>query len=208
MRTTELVGSGRWSRGGPGAAEELRREMRGEYAGDMSEIMTVDKLHQLFVEDFGAAVKSHSDLGAKPFDVDVSSSAWGLRVYAYNLTAPPGGRADDELKIQLIVPNQPRGERGNFEESEGRFILLAGYEQTMGVWVLWDASMYKDFAYSRNVQVKALALIKAVTSGLGEVQRKLKNGEETVVACSKKQLALGVARRIDLWSKKFLVKSS
>src|ERR1700682_2823415 len=90
-----------------------------------NERLSVENLHRTFLEALNSAVVSHSDTGAKPLEVDLKSPLPPkLRVYIYNATYPPGGRTMGEHKIQLIVPGQERGARGNFDSTGGRIPLL------------------------------------------------------------------------------------
>jgi hypothetical protein len=108
----------------------------------------------------------------------------------YNATVPPGGRATGEHKIQLIVPGQARGQRGNLDHSGGRIPLLIGYQNEMDVFILWDAALYQDFAYSRNVQVKAETIFEAFAGKIARQSRHLGNHQaEVVLAARPPQLA-------------------
>lgn len=80
-----------------------------------------------------------------------------------------------EHKIQLIVPGQERGARGNFDGSGGRIPLLIGYRADIEIFMLWDADLYVDFAYSRNVQVKPETVYEAFAKGIGKQKRNLRN---------------------------------
>jgi hypothetical protein len=152
----------------------------------------------------------HSDLEAKPLEVDIHGSVSSrARVYMYNATRPPGGRPAGEFKIQLIVPGQERGERGSFDESDGRTVLLVGYAVEEAVFVLWDAGLYRDFSYSRNVQVKSETILSAFAGGLGLQERALRpspgvTARETVVTATSDRLRDGIALRIDLSRKRLL----
>ncbi|MBK9322420.1 MAG: hypothetical protein IPM97_05610 [Bdellovibrionaceae bacterium] len=168
----------------------------------MSNRLNVKELHECFLHDLEDRVVSYSSKENKPLDVDLRKPMSDLKVYLFNLTKPPGGRSESEYKIQLIIPGQPRGEKGNFDlTNEERIVILAGYDSFFCVWVLWDAYLYRDFSYSRNVQVQAYALIKAVTSGIGQQERETKNGTETVITCSRRNLVLGLQMRISMWAR-------
>jgi len=96
----------------------------------------------------------------------------------YNATYPPGGRTMGEHKIQLIIPGQARGECANFDISGGRIPLLVGYRADLRIFMLWDADLYVDFSYSRNVQVKPETVYEAFAQGIGSEQRRLKGNSE------------------------------
>src|SRR5260370_39298132 len=102
--------------------------------------LSTEELHQTFVKALASVVLSHSDVETKPLEVDLRSPLPPkLRVYMYNATYPPGGRAMGEHKIQLIVPYQERGARGNFDGSGGRIPLLVGYRPDLQVFMLLGA---------------------------------------------------------------------
>ena len=112
-------------------------------------------LHTLLVTALDGWVVQHSELDAKPLELDLRAPLPSpTRVYMYNATRPPGGRPAGEYKVQLILPGQAPGQRGNFYPSDGRTVLLVGYAVDEAVFVLWDAGAYRDFGYSRNVQLE------------------------------------------------------
>jgi hypothetical protein len=165
--------------------------------GAANERLSIDDLHKTFLNALGAAVASHGDLEKKPLEVDLTSPLPPkLRVYMYNATYPPGGRTMGEHKIQLIVPGQERGERGNFDSSGGRIPLLVGYRGDLGIFMLWDAELYVDFSYSRNVQVKPETVYEAFAQGIGRQKRNLwSQPTEIVIAADARHLAQAILER-------------
>lgn len=159
------------------------------------------KLNYLFVSSLGDAVLKAENLNEKPLLLDlIKPFSLRLRVYLYNCTNPPGGRALDEYKIQVIVPDQKRGTRANFDYSDSRMALLAAYvclsdEVENGVFVLWDATKHKSFAYSANIQVKAETIIEALCK---PVATGLRGNNEIVIATRPKHLLLGIERRLNI----------
>jgi len=150
-----------------------------------NERLSVENLHRTFLKALDSAVISHSEITVKPLEVDLKSPLPPkLRVYIYNATYPPGGRTMGEHKIQLIIPGQERGARGNFDTSGGRIPLLAGYRPDLGIFMLWDAELYVDFAYSRNVQVKPETVYEAFAQGIGRQKRNLWNQPAEIVIVS------------------------
>jgi hypothetical protein len=141
-----------------------------------NERLSVEELHRTFLDALSGSVIAHTDLEIKPLEVDLKSPyPPRLRVYMYNATYPPGGRTMGEHKIQLIVPGQERGARGNFDSACGRIPLLVGYRPDLKIFMLWDAELYVDFAYSRNVQVKPETVYEAFAQGIGKQRRALWN---------------------------------
>ncbi|PCL91876.1 hypothetical protein [Paenibacillus lautus] len=161
------------------------------------------KLNTLFVNSLGDAVLKAENINDKPLLLDLRKPyPLRLRVYLYNCTNPPGGRALDEYKIQVIVPNQGRGTRGNFDYSDGRMALLAAYvsfsdEITNGVFVLWDAMKHVDFSYSANIQVKSETIIEALCI---PVSKGIRGNDEVVLAARSQHLLSAIKMRIDLIS--------
>ena len=72
-----------------------------------------------------------------------------------------------------MVPGKGRGERASFDNGDGRIVLLVGYAAEEDVFILWDAGLYPDFAWSRNVQVKAETIIEASAGKLATQERQL-----------------------------------
>ncbi len=167
-------------------------------ASDNPRLRTV-QLNELFVSSLGKQSHVIGNLTDKPLLVDAAIPFdVKLRVYLYNCTNPPGGRASDEYKSQIIVPGQERGARGNFLYSEDRIVILGAYAQMTsdmesGVFVFWDPMFHVDFAYSANIQVKSEVLIRAFAElvSYGE-----KNNGETIIACRPQNLREGIKARI------------
>ncbi|WP_363281109.1 hypothetical protein [Devosia sp.] len=166
--------------------------------------LDVPTMQVRFVDALGKSVVTHSDLDKKPLEMTLKHPLpEKVRVYLFNATRPAGGRPLGEHKIQLILPNQPRGERGSLDHSDGRFVILAGYSAEDDVFILWDAGLYRDFAYSRNVQVKAETIVQATGGSIAVQRRTLRpvGGEmvtEEVLAASSADLASAIQRRLEL----------
>lgn len=156
------------------------------------------ELHQIFIEALGDSVVTHGDLEDFPLEIELEQPLPSkVRLYIYNVTSPPGGRPTGEHKTQLIVPDQDRGERGSFDHSDGRFVLLTGYSKEADVFVLWDAGLHHEFSYSKNVQVKAKPVYEAVAGEIGTQTRNLRSGKETVITANRANLAEAIQRRVD-----------
>ena len=147
-----------------------------------NERLSVEELHETFLRALEGFVITSSSVGSKPLELNLRNPLPPkLRLYLYNATYPPGGRTMGEHKIQLIVPGQGRGERGNFDSSDGRIPVLAGYRPDLGIFMLWDAELYVDFSYSRNVQVMPETVYEAFAQGIGRQTRNLWTGNAEVV---------------------------
>jgi hypothetical protein len=185
-----------WVHPGIGTTPSVRSSRNRSH---MANALDAATLHRAFLDALGEAVTYHSDPEEKPLRVDLGgSSPLRLRVYLYTVTDPPGGRPPDELKIQLIVPGQGRDERGSFDHSGGRFVIVGGYHPELDVFVLWDSARYPDFAWSRNVQVKHHALAMAATGAIGTQERNLHTGRETVLVAGRSRLSEALQRRVTL----------
>lgn len=177
---------------------------------DLTERVTQDELHRRLVQALGAEVRSHSPWNTKPFEMDLAPPLpQRVRVYMYNATRPPGGRPLGEHKVQLIIPGQRRDQRGAFDNGDGRIVLLMGYAAEEDVFILWDAGLYPDFAWSRNVQVKAETIIQASAGKLATQERQLRppNGRptvETVLSVKPRRLAEAIVRRMELTRERLL----
>jgi excisionase family DNA binding protein len=194
--------------GGVAQATPKQTEPRGERRAATVEQLTRKvsqaEMHRRFLDALGADLASHAQIDRKPLEADLPAPvSKRIRLYIFNATRPPGGRPVGEHKIQLIIPGQKRGDRGNFDYSGGRTVLLAGYAAEEDVFILWDAGLYSDFAWSRNVQVKAGTIVKAYAGKIAEQERRLRPADgpavtETLLACRPEHLADAIMRRIEL----------
>jgi excisionase family DNA binding protein len=177
---------------------------------DLSERVPQAELHARLVSALGAFVKGHAEFDTKPFELDLAPPLpQRVRVYMYNATRPPGGRPQGEHKVQLIVPGQGRKDRGSFDNTGGRIVLLIGYAAEEDVFILWDAGLYPDFAWSRNVQVKVETIIQATAGKIAMQERQLRppSGRqisETVLAAKPRRLVDAIVRRMELTRERLL----
>lgn len=169
------------------------------------------EMHRRFVDVLGDdKVNDHGPFDQKPCELDLKSPLpLRVRLYLFNATRPPGGRPLGEHKVQLIVPGQGRGVRGNFDRSDGRIVLLCGYVAEEDVFVFWDAGLYLDFAWSRNVQVKVETIIRASAGKIATQERRLRPHNapavtEVLVAVRADRLEVAILRRIALTRERML----
>jgi putative restriction endonuclease len=104
------------------------------------------------------------------------------RLYLWTVTpdrSAGGARPAGEFKIQLILPDQPRNARGALDLT-GAFTALLGYSPDFGVFVGWEASLYQEFAYSRNVQCREELLREARNTGWAVAPPRRAGGREEV----------------------------
>lgn len=187
------------------------RNVGDQHLTDLTERVDQEEMHRRFVKALGPAlVRSHGPIASKPFEVDLAAPLpQRIRVYMYNATRPPGGRPLGEHKVQLMVPGQSRGQRGSFDNGDGRIVLLVGYAAEEDVFVLWDAGLYSDFAWSRNVQVKGHTIIDATAGKIATQERQLRPASgrsivETVLAAKARNLAEAIGRRMELTRQRLL----
>lgn len=152
----------------------------------MATRLTAKQLNEMFVSDLGEAFCVKSEIEKKPLLISPTATPEiTYKVYIYNCTNPPGGRTLDEYKIQLILPDQGRGNRGHLDESDGTIILIVGFaiydSSENGVWVIWETDRHRDFAYSANLQVKMGNLLDTITNNVFYT-KKPGNGEMIVVS--------------------------
>ena len=86
------------------------------------------ELNKLFLNGLGDRIQTHGSEDSAPLLVDLKPPfSIKLRTYLFNCTNPPGGRALDEYKFQVILPGQIRGKRASLDFSDGRTPILAAY---------------------------------------------------------------------------------
>ena len=161
------------------------------------------ELNRRFIEGLGGHVVWASDDDSAPLLIDICSNKdatgaeYRLRAYLYNLTNPPGGRAADEYKAQIILPGQQKKERASLDYSDGRFPLLVAYAQEGedGVFVLWDADMHNNIAFSSNIQVKSDAIIMALYK---KIVRSCRTNNEIIVSARPQYLYEAIKERMSI----------
>jgi hypothetical protein len=166
--------------------------------------LPIRDLQEYIISKLGDSVVNYSDPSSKPIVIEVNKPSYRkYRVYAFNCGNPPGGRPIDEYKIVLNV-GQEYGKPGNFDYSEGCFAIVVGYVNQLDVFVLWDPSKHKDFAYNKNMQVKAETILNALASPLSLQKRRTNNGEEVIIAGRSEYLIDALNKRIELLYKEMV----
>lgn len=161
-------------------------------------LLDTPELNRRFLAALGDRVLQVDDVNASVLTLEAGEPLpRRLRVYLFNATNPPGGRSTPEHKIQLMVPGQRRHERGNFDRTDDRRVLMVGYAQEYDVFVLWDADLHRDFAFSKNAQIRTETVRAASESGAMSTQtRRLQLGTETVIAAPASLLADAIVERL------------
>lgn len=163
------------------------------------ENLSAQALHELLISSLEDAVIWCGPMISKPLEIDiVMPYLLRLRVYMYNCTNPTGGRPKNEYKVQLIVPGQKRHERGRFNWSDGRIVLVIAYARIYdnpgdGVFVLYDALHHTDFAYCANLQISASIITIALIESVGFGTKKT---GEIIIAAQKENLLSAIDARL------------
>ena len=155
---------------------------------------------RLFIDSLGRNVKGVKFTESRPIFLSTIVDGFDLNliVYLYNCLNPPGGRSIDEYKINLNVPGQKSGIKGNFDFSDG-FTLLVGYVKLYDVFVLWDAYKHLNFAYNSNVQVKSDVILNSFLEPLSKTIRETNNGFETIICCKPHNLSKAIEERYRIY---------
>jgi hypothetical protein len=163
--------------------------------------LEVPDLHRAFLAPLGDAVLWTSDLRKKPLDVDLALPLPPrLRVYAYNLVNADGRKRRNEHKIVVRVPGLRTGERGSFDFTGDRLVILCGYSAELDVFVLWDASLHPTFVKAMNIQVRSETVFNALMGDIVQQQRNIKTmgATETVLATLPAGLPRCLQQRIEI----------
>ncbi len=158
-------------------------------------------LHQKIIGDLGHHVIRVSSPAERPLMVDLTLPLPPkIILYLFNCTHPPGGRSMGEHKIQVMLPGQTRGSRANFDDSEDRMVILAGYQTELDVYIFWDAGLYRDIPFSRNIQVSPETIYAAYAGQIVEQTRYLRYAgigsvAEIIVAAHSRNLLKALERR-------------
>jgi len=166
--------------------------------------LTTRELNSYFIKCLDDSVIYCSDTKKKPLCIDLTiPQPLRLRLYLYNSGNPPGGRPLNEYRI-ILNTHQKRGCRGCFDHSEGRIVLIAGYIEKFDIFVFWDSEIHENFAFNKNLQVKAETVLTALAYGYAFQTRLTKKGEEKVIAVTPQKIKDAIIERIDLMIKKIL----
>ena len=160
-----------------------------------------EELNGLIIEDLGDRVVWNSGINSKTLLLDLEMPKRKLRIYVFNCTCPPGGRALDEYKIQMIIEGQSRGERGHINTDDGRIPLIMGYacpfdDDKDGVYIIWDTSFHMEFAYSANLQCYLDPMLQALSEDVVTCYKK--GNSEQIVVARREHLTKAIERRIQL----------
>ncbi len=166
-----------------------------------SRVFKKEELNRLFIQSIGDRVSWHSAFSDFPFECDLDNdSPKRLRVYLYTITRQHGGRPQDEYKIQVILPGHKRHSHVRLDASDDRFPLLGGFSIDFEAFAFWDATLYFDFSYSRNMQIRELTLAATYSSKVATQERLLRQGNvrerERIFACQSHNLGTCIDHRL------------
>ncbi len=172
---------------------------------------TATYLHEKFLYAVGDnCVDFKGDISTKPIVVEARSPVPSpMRVYLYTLTYSVHERQQGAYRAQIILPGHREDGPHHFDTSDGAFVILAGYEPDLSVFVLWDAPLHnrETIPYSRGIQVLSEKVYNAANFGLDYQERRLRTGgtaTEVVVTASANRLVDGLAERWRLTSERVL----
>lgn len=164
----------------------------------MADRLTKTQLHDRFVEAIGPSVVASADTDAAgELVIELRSPLpRRTRVYIYNATDAQGPDRTMEHRIQLILTGQAKGQRANFDRADVDVVLLCGYVPEHDIFVFWDAALHKDFAYSKNLQVRSENVVDAAAADVTVRQeRNLRPDVETVLCAPGRFVAEAIAER-------------
>lgn len=151
-----------------------------------------ESIQRKFIQSLGDSVLEYSALNERPLRIKLAKPIpIELLVYAFPATNPPGGRSIHEYKFNLNVPNQSKGQKGNFDKSA--YSILVSYAEDYDVFVLYDAEKHKDFSYNANVQCKDDLILRALKD---RVSRGVKTNGEVLYAARADYLADAIKERL------------
>ena len=164
----------------------------------MASLLSKPELHERFLAAIGSgAVVSAATDDAGELVVELHPPLpCRVRVYIYNATDAQGPLRKSEHRIQLILSGQGKGGRANFDRSDVDLVLLCGYALEHDIFVFWDASLHRDFAYSKNLQVRSENVVGAAAAGVTvRQQRDLRTDLETVICVPSRLVVDAIAER-------------
>jgi hypothetical protein len=157
-------------------------------------------IHGILSQSLGSAIEPRSPSDAVPLRFLFKRFDLVCHAYAFTITRQIRGRPQDEYRIQVIVPGSQRGSRLCLDSDDGAFPLLIGYSPDFDVLALWDATLYKDFAYSRNLQVRELTLLRALAETVSSQDRYLRQDgrrlQEIILASRREHFADALSLRL------------
>ncbi|WP_299237219.1 hypothetical protein [Natronomonas sp.] len=171
----------------------------------MVDQISKQQIHERFLDSLEPVVQDHEDTSSVPLEAELTRPLPPkIRVYAYQVTTPPGTGTEGDRLAHLIVPGQSSGERASFDHSGGHFALLVGYDPQIQVFILWDAGLHQNFKYGKRIRVTSETVYEAVGGEIGTQQRHLNTGTETVLTVKHDRLADAIERRSEITTERLV----
>lgn len=171
----------------------------------MSDQISKQQIHECFLDGIEPTVQDHRNTSSVPLEAELTPPLPPkIRVYAYEVTTPPGSGAEGDRLAHLIIPGQSSGERASFDHSGGHFVLLVGYDPQIEVFILWDAGLHQNFKYGKRVRATSETVYEAVGGEIGTQQRHLTTGTETVLTVRHDRLADAIERRSEITTERLV----
>lgn len=169
----------------------------------MTRNISKEKIHQAFIQALSNSIRDHPAIDKVPLEVQACPPLPPkLRVYGFSVSRPGGG--NEEYTARIKLPEQTQGERGSFNHSDGHFVLLLGYSEQTGVFILWDAGLHRNFSYGKGVRVKSGPVFEAVAGDIGTQERHLSTGTEKVLTANAKNLSEAISLRSELTTQRLI----
>ena len=166
--------------------------------GAISDRWSLGQLYERLLASLNVTDHAALDLDSKPLSLPAQDASLSpLRIYVFNCTTHPSERRAGDYRIQLRLPGQRRGTRGELVVDGEALTLLIGYSAELDVFVLWDANAHQTFPYSKGVQVGVRTIHEAAITGIAEQRRSVRSRgyNEVVVAARADRLAAGIELR-------------
>jgi len=143
------------------------------------------------------------DISSRPLRVEVGPPlAIDFAVYAYALGGRSGNHGKTTYRLQMILPEQKRGEMGRYTVSDTERPILAGCIYERSIFVLWDAFLHEGKRYAFTLTVSHDSVLQALGGEVVTVPRHGRDECETVVICHADSLVKGLATRLEATSER------
>lgn len=165
----------------------------------------IKKYNEIFLDSIKQAVISHSSVDEKPLNIKLElPHPTEIRVYLFKVIE---SRKNDviEIKSLLHLPGQKVSEKAHLNFDDTSFVLLCGYYEELELFVLWDATLHGEFAYSTSVHVARDNILEAEIIGISTYERNLRDkGIETVVVATREKLLEAIDEHYSRYIEKLL----
>lgn len=160
-------------------------------------ISSKPELHLKLLEAADKEAIGHGSVNDVPFSINLATLG-SINFYAFTIVSSHREQPEDHCKVQLFVPGQRKGERGQLSLADEAFTIISGYQPDEDVFVFWDAYAHLSFSYLQSLRVKKNYVWLAQIYGTGTCKHRLREGKgmEIVVACRADHFMEGVRARM------------